>query len=128
MVVRITGMVLRVAAILALILGIIFWTGNAKGLVSIHMLLGIIVTLCLWILGGMIATTRGGIGLAIGAIVLGLIVAGFGMTQRTIMVGSGHWVIQIIHLLLGLTAIGFGEMIAGRYKRLSGVAAQSMKS
>ncbi len=52
----------------------------------------------------------------------------FGMTQRTIMVGSGHWIIQIIHLLLGLAAIGFGEMIAGRYKRLSGVAAQSMKS
>jgi hypothetical protein len=128
MVVRITGMVLRIAAILALILGIIFWTGTAKNLVAIHMLLGIIVTLCLLILGGMIATTRGGIGLAIGAIVLGLIVAGFGASQRTIMVGSSHWIIQVIHLLLGLAAIGLGEMIAGRYKRVSSVATQSMKS
>ena len=129
MVVRITLMVLRIAAILALILGIIFWTGTAKNLVPIHMLLGIIVTLCLWILGGMIATTRGGIGLAIGAIVLGLIVAGFGLTQRSILPGSpSHWIIQVIHLILGLAAIGMGESIAGRYKRLSGAAAQSIES
>lgn len=128
MVVRITSMTLRIAGVLALILGIIFWTGTAKSLVNIHMLLGIIVTLCLWILGGVIATTRGGIGLGIGAIVLGLIVAGFGMSQKTILVGSSHWIIQVIHLLLGLAAIGLGEAISGRYKRSSNVATQSIKS
>ena len=119
MLVRITVMVLRISALLALILGILFWTATAGGvLVPIHMLLGIIVTLSLWILGIAIATLKGGnVGLGAGAIILGLLVVGLGMTQRTLLVGSQHWLIQVLHLLLGLAAIGMGEMIAGRYRR-----------
>jgi len=33
------------------------------------------------------------------------------------MVGKYHWVIQIVHLLLGLTAIGLGHMGAARYRK-----------
>lgn len=127
MVVRITSMVLRIAALLALILGLLFWFGIAKNLAGIHMLLGIIVVLSLWVLGGVIATKKGGIGLAIGAFVLGLIVLYVGMTQRTMLIGDLHWLVQVIHLILGLSAIGLGEAIAGRYKRLN-VATQSIKS
>ncbi len=119
-VVRIAIMVLRVTVLLALILGILFWTGNALGLVLIHMALGILAVLSLWILGGAIASTKGGIGLAIGAFVWGLLVAVLGLTQGNLLAaGSTHWVIQVLHLLLGLGAIGLGEMIAGRYKRIS---------
>jgi len=127
MVVRITSMVLRIAAVLALILGLLFWFNVAKGLVAIHMLLGIIVVLALWVLGGVIVSKKGGMGLAIGAFVLGLIVFLFGMTQRSILIGNVHWLIQVIHLILGLGAIGLGEAIAGRYKRLN-VATQTIKS
>ncbi|MBV8823233.1 MAG: hypothetical protein JO123_10625 [Ktedonobacteraceae bacterium] len=118
MLVRITVMVLRISAILALILGILFWFNVATTLIPIHMLLGIIVTLSLWVLGGAIATTKGGIGLAIGAFVLGLLVIGLGVTQQGLLVGSLHWIIQVLHLLFGLAAIGMGEAIGGRYKRL----------
>jgi hypothetical protein len=122
--VRITIMVLRVAVLLTLILGLLFWFDVAKNLVAIHMLLGIIVVLSLWVLGGFIVTTKGSIGIGIGAFVLGLIVFLFGLTQRGILIGNLHWIIQVIHLLLGLSAIGLGEAIAGRYKRLQ-VATQS---
>jgi hypothetical protein len=116
-------MVLRISAILALILGILFWASVATTLIPIHMLLGIIVTLSLWTLGGAIATTKGGIGLAIGAFILGVLVIGLGVTQQQLLFGSLHWLIQVLHLLFGLAAIGMGEVIAGRYRRLSKVAA-----
>lgn len=126
MAVRITSMVLRVAVLLTLILGLLVWFDIAKSsLTGIHMLLGIIVVLSLWVLGGFIVATKGGIGLGIGAFVLGLIVLLFGLTQKGILAGSSlHWLIQVVHLLLGLSAIGLGEAIAGRYKRLN-VATQS---
>jgi hypothetical protein len=125
MVVRITLMVLRVAVLLALILGLLMWTRLIEGgIVMLHMLLGLLVALSLWVLGGAIATTKGGIGLAIGAFVFGLLLIWFGLNQQGMLVGDLHWLIQILHLLLGLFAAGFGEMIVGRYKR-SQVATQS---
>lgn len=125
MVVRITVMILRIAALLALILGLLFWFGIANDLVGLHMLLGIIVTLSLWVLGAVMAGTRGGLGLGIGAFVLGLLVVIVGLTQQRILIGSLHWLIQVVHLLFGLAAIGMGEMIAGRYKRQRAAAVQS---
>src|SRR5690348_10384882 len=85
MVERVSIMVLRVAALLTLILGILFWTNvrspdSPLGLV--HMLSGIIITLCLWILGILIATTKGGnVSLGASAIVLGIVVVVFGLSQ-----------------------------------------------
>jgi hypothetical protein len=127
MIVRITSMVLRVCALLALLLGIYFWistpTSTAQGpLVPIHMLLGILIVLALCILGIVQALGKGGNwGLAAGAIVFGLIVAGFGSEQAHIppLDPIGHQIIRVIHLLLGLGAAGMGETIARRYKRLN---------
>lgn len=119
MVVRIAVNVLRASVLLALILGILFWTGNATSLVLVHMGLGILAVLSLWTLGAAIASTKGGIGLAIGAFVWGLLVAALGLTQGTLLAGSTHWVIQVLHLLVGLAAIGLGEMIARRYRRVT---------
>jgi hypothetical protein len=129
MVVRITVNVLRASAVLALILGILNWVGILPdSLIGIHMILGIIVVLSLWVLGGIIATTRGGIGLAIGAIVLGLITLALGLTQQQILPdANSHWIIQVVHLLLGLSAIGMGEAISGRYRRQSQVAKMQVR-
>lgn len=121
MTVRITVMVLRISAVLALILGLLFW-GHVVGgvLIPIHMLLGIIVAISLIILGIVFGTAKGGSwGLGGGAIVLAILVVLLGMTQQTLLVGSTHWLIQVLHLLLGLAAIGLGEAIGGRYRRLA---------
>jgi len=119
MTVRIAHMVLRTCVGLTLILGILFWTSNAAdSLVLVHMGLGILVVLSLWTLGLAQALTTGGSrGLAIGAVVLGIILAASGGIQDEILTGSLHWVIQVIHLLLGLSALGLGERIGGRYRR-----------
>ena len=124
MLVRITVMVLRISALLALILGVIFWFSNSDNLVPFHMLLGIIVTLSLWVLGFAIGMAKGGSwGLGAGAIVLGLIMVALGLSQASILPDSPlHWIIQVVHLLIGLAAIGLGEAIGGRYRRLNPAA------
>lgn len=124
MLVRITVMVLRISALLALILGIIFWFNNSDSIVPFHMLLGIIVMLSLWVLGVAIGMAKGGSwGLAAGAIVLGLIMVALGASQAGILKDSPlHWIIQVVHLLIGLSAIGLGEAIGGRYRRLNPAA------
>ena len=64
-----------------------------------------------------IAVYPGSFGLAIATFVIGLILAIVGLYQTRWLIGSTHWVIQVIHLLLGLSAIGLGEMITARTKR-----------
>jgi hypothetical protein len=128
MLARVSIMVLRVAALLALILGILFWIDVIPGadslsnpITSVHMMLGIIVTICLVILGILIITTKGGsVGLGIGAIILAILLVALGISQTRLLIEpSVHWIVQVVHLLFGLTAIGLGEMIAGRYRRIA---------
>ncbi|MGH2496314.1 MAG: hypothetical protein ACRDIV_16580 [Ktedonobacteraceae bacterium] len=120
MVVRIAIMVLRVTVLFNLITGIIFWTGNADPLQGVHMIAGIIAVLSLWTLGIAQGVRGGGFGLALATFVVGFLLAFVGLFQtRWLPDPSTHWIIQVIHLVLGLAAIGLGEMIAGRYKRLT---------
>jgi hypothetical protein len=114
-------MALRALFVLQLILGILFWTGHLEGLVLLHMLLGIAFVAVFWVIGALAAMRGASMGVMIGTFVLGLVIALFGLFQNNILIGSGHWVVQIIHLLLGIAAIGFAEMIAGRARR-SGTA------
>lgn len=122
MVARITSFILRLCGSLAVILGLVFWTGNAMNLIPIHMLLGILVVLALWVLGVGQALARGGSWpLAIGALLLGVIVVFFGMRQSSIMPGQYHWVIKVVHLLLGIAAMGVGQNAAARWRNSSPV-------
>jgi hypothetical protein len=90
------------------------------------MLLGILVTLALFALGYAIGTVRSGSwGLGAAAFILGLIVIAFGFAQRGFLDSSFGVLVKIIHLLFGLAAIGLGEMIGARYKRLSRAATQT---
>jgi hypothetical protein len=121
----ITGiqMGIRVLGVVQLVLGILFWTGNALGLVDLHQLIGILLVLALWTQAAL--AHRAGVpgGLVAGAAVYGLIVPIVGLTQRELLPGSAHWVIQVIHLLLGIGLIGLAENLATRAKaRLATVA------
>jgi len=118
-VITIAVWVLRIAVLAAIILGILFWTGNAVNLIPVHMLLGIIAVLSLWVIGLAQGFIRGGsFGLALATFIVGLALAIVGLYQQQWLLGSSHWIIQVIHLLLGLSAIGLGEMINGRTRRI----------
>ena len=130
-VLKIAQWVLRVAVLLALLLGLMFWgqpglPDQNPGLKGIHMLLGIIVVLSLWTIGLALSRVKGGsIGLAIGTFVIGLAVLVVGLWQETWKINASQGSVELIntlHLLLGLIAIGFGEMVVGRVKRAAKAA------
>jgi hypothetical protein len=114
---------IRVVGVVQLALGLAFWTGNALGLVDLHQLLGILLVLALWTLA--VLASRAGVpaGVVAAAAVYGLIVPIVGLTQRELLPGSAHWVIEVIHLLLGIGLLGLAENLATRAKaRLAPVA------
>jgi hypothetical protein len=122
MVFRIASIVLRLGGALAVILGILFWSGNALNLIPLHMLLGLLVVLSLWIVGiGQAFSSGGSWPLAGGALLLGLLVIVVGMTQSSLLVGPFHWVIQVMHLLLGILAVGIGQIAAARWRDSSAI-------
>ena len=118
MVIRIASVVLSFAGLLALILGLLVWTNSAPNLIQMHMLLGLLAVGALWLIGiGQAFSKSGSWLLATCALVVGATMIVLGMNQSALMLGSFHWVIQVVHLVLGLLVIGLGHMGAARYRK-----------
>jgi hypothetical protein len=81
------------------------------------MLLGIALVLALWILAGIAATAGVNRVLVAVAFVWGLITPALGLTQTRLLPFDGHWIIQILHLLVGVTAIALAQMLARMTRR-----------
>jgi len=118
-VVRIALMIVRIGVLIELVLGILFWTGNADSLQIVHIVIGILIVLSLWTLGIVQGLAGGSFGLALATFLIGFLLVLVGLFQTRWLIGSNHWVIQVIHLLLGLSAIGLAEMIGRRYRRMT---------
>jgi hypothetical protein len=118
MVIRITSVVLSLAGLLSFILGLLFWTGAALNLISMHMLLGLLAVAALWVIGIVQAFSNAGSWIiAACALVVGAVTIVVGLYQSSMMVGEFHWIIQLVHLVLGLLTIGLGHMGAARYRK-----------
>jgi hypothetical protein len=114
----IARMLVRITGVLALILGLLFWGGSALSLIPVHMLLGLLLVLSLWLLSVLAVQAGVPIGMAAGAALVGLLALLLGVTQDSLLPGGAHWVIQGLHLLLGMAAVASGEMIGGRLRRM----------
>jgi len=110
-------MLIRIAGVIQIILGLLFWSNNARTLIPIHMLIGTILVVSLIALAIVAAIAGVNIGFVAFAIVWALVTLLFGLTQAQILPGSAHWVIQVLHLLIGLGAIGQGENLGRRIKK-----------
>lgn len=104
--------IINVIGIIMIVLGLLFWTDNATALIPVHMLLGIVLVLLLWVMAGLALAARANPLLAVVAFVWGLIVPILGATQTQILPFDGHWIIQVLHLLVGLTAIALANILA----------------
>jgi hypothetical protein len=105
-------MLIRLLGLIMIVLGLLLWTGNALNLIGMHMLLGIMLVLLLWAQAILAARSGGSLGLVALAIAWGLIVVALGMTQNQLLPGDAHWVIKVLHLLVGMAAIGIAERLA----------------
>lgn len=112
-----TRLTIRITGSLQIVLGVLLWVGLLDAWVPIHILSGAILVLGLWVeavLAARAGVKPGQVGLAL---VWGLVVLLLGLTQKTLLAGSAHWVIQVLHLLIGVGAIGLAEMLALRISR-----------
>lgn len=115
--VAVTRTIVIIAGLLQLVLGMAFWAGALNGLVPVHMSIGIILVVSLWVLAFFAARAGVGPGLVVLAVVWGLAVPLLGVAQEGILKGSAHWIVQVVHLLLGLGAMGFASILASRAAR-----------
>jgi hypothetical protein len=112
----------RVTGLVQLALGLLFWTGSQLQLIPIHMLNGVLVVLGLWVLAGLAAAARVDLRWVALAAVWGVVTIVLGMSQATLLPGDLHWVVQVLHLLVGLGAIGQAESLARRTRARLGAA------
>src|ERR1700694_3353098 len=111
-------MTLRVSGLLLILLGLAIWTGRVDQVIPVHEFLGFVLVLSLWMLAYFGARAGVPKGMVAAAVAWGLIAPILGLTQANLLDNNWHWVIQVVHLLGGLAAIGTGEGLAQRMKRL----------
>src|SRR4051812_16935584 len=109
---RVVLVLLRIGAGVQIILGIAFWTGHLAPAVPVHRTIGVLFVLLLWTIALAGIAKRANIGLALFAIVWGLVIAAIGFTQQRILVGDSHWIVRVIHLLVSLAAMPIAERLA----------------
>ena len=107
----------RLSGLILIVLGVLFWSGNALTLIPLHMLIGFVLVLSLWTMAFLAARSGVRPGFVILASLWGLLVIAFGLTQDQMLTGDAHWVIRVLHLLIGLGAIGQSEGLAVRIRQ-----------
>jgi hypothetical protein len=105
-------MLIRVCFVVQLVFGGLFWTNNARGLIPLHQLVGFIFVIAIWVQAGLAARAGVNLGLVAFAAVWALVVPILGLNQTELLPGSAHWVIEVIHLLVGIIAVGLAERLA----------------
>ena len=128
--IRLISLVARVALMVTLGLGLVFWIAQLFvwigllvflaqiGFPNIHEGFGTIGVLGLLILGSVAVLTKGSRQLGAGSILYALLVPAFGLTQPLILVGNLHWMIRAAHLLVGIGTMVLVRSIEKRYLRL----------
>src|SRR5947207_8559198 len=106
----------RLLALLQVALGFQFWSGRSFTLLPVHTRMGEVLIALLWILAGTGLWVGVKPGLAIGSIVYGFLVFAFAMIMGKVLPGAAHEVIRVLHLLIGLGAVGLAEILATRIK------------
>jgi len=105
------------------VLGILFWTGHALSLLPVHMALGALFVISMWILAVLGFLAPGNRGFALLVLIWSLVVPALGVEQLSLLPGAGHWVIQVVHLLVGIIAMGLAHSLARRLARRTAGAA-----
>jgi hypothetical protein len=104
--------IVRTAGAVQLVSGTLLWTGLAAGFLPLHMASGVAIVLTLWTLAALALAARARSGLAIFALVWGLALPALGFRQAALLVGPMHWIIRVIHLLMGLIALALAMRLA----------------
>lgn len=124
---RILQIIVGLAGLCALVSGLFIWVSRADP-ADIHMLFGLLVTLGLLTISIISLPTAGLRVWGSGGIIYAIILPIFGVAQSTMLVGNLHWLIQALHLLVGIGAIALTSILGTRYITLKrGMAAPATR-
>ena len=97
---------------LILVLGLMIWSGRfGKQVGGLHVVLGMLLVLMLWVLSGLAARAGVDRRAATWAASWGLIVLALGLGQEGILAGQWHWTIQVLHVVLSMGAIWWARRL-----------------
>lgn len=128
--VRVISLIARVALVVTMVLGLLYWIAQIPflnallnflaliGSTNTHELFGITGVSFLLVLALVAVFTRGIRLLGVGSAIYAFLVPAFGMMQSRIFVGNLHWLIQAAHLLVGIGAMHLAREIEQRYQHL----------
>jgi hypothetical protein len=104
-------MLARLLVAAQVVLGLMIWFGQIS-LTQLHIALGSIFVLDLWMLAVIALFALSARGLSLFSLLLGGVIMWLGVAQRTMLLGSAHWAVRVVHLLLGVSAMGLIEPLA----------------
>lgn len=104
-------MLARLLVTVQIILGAMLWFGHAN-VTQEHIGLGSLFVVVLWLLGIIALFALSARGLSLLILLMGGVILWLGVAQRTLLVGPAHWAVQVLHLLLGVSAMGLVEPLA----------------
>jgi hypothetical protein len=119
----VTQIVGRAVAVVQVVLGIIVWTGHGDSLIGIHIAVGLLLVVDLWAAIALGLRSGAPIGLAVVALAWSVGMPVFGLVQTNLLPGGLHVAVQILHLAVGLAAVGLIEALArssGRHQPITG--------
>src|SRR5215207_5421619 len=114
-IVRLTGMT-QVA------LGLLFWTNRALTLVPLHMAIGLTFVLGVLALAGLAARAGVRRGFVALSALWGILVLALGITQGRLLPGPAHWIVEVLHLSVGIAAMVLAARLAAQIRARLGDA------
>jgi hypothetical protein len=117
--------IVGITGVILIGLGVLFWTGRFINLVPLHMSLGFLLVILLFILAVIGLRAGAPRGLVVMALVWSVITPLFGIYQTRMLIGELHWIIRVLHLGVGLMAMGMAENLA---KHISGQVPRGIRA
>jgi hypothetical protein len=108
---KVARLTLLGAGALLLVLGLIIWTGDADQVIPVHEVLGFVLVLSMWTIAAIAARSGVSIGLVALAAVWGLVALILGLAQEELLTGSWHWTIQVLHVVISMGVIAWGQQL-----------------
>jgi hypothetical protein len=110
--VKVLLMLARLLVAAQVILGLLIWFGRMTSIRQLHIALGSIFVLDLWVLAVIALFALSARGLALFTLLLGGVIMWFGTAQMSMLPGDMHWAVQVVHLLLGVSAMALAEPLS----------------
>ena len=108
---------IRLLVVIQLVMGILIWMGKGTDQILLHVALGmlmVVLVVSFTVMGKAAGAPKS---LAWVAVIWAIVTIAVGMEQTRVLVGSSHWLIQVVHLGLGLGMAWQAERIARVLKK-----------